>query len=79
MIHPNGKGTTFLGKANPDTLHFNCPECGKEFKWNITTKTTEIVKLAQNKGCMLLIVFILSSIFAGINCIILYIFLISNH
>ena len=42
MIHPAGGGRTYLGKENPDTLHFTCPKCGKHFTWNVATGATTL-------------------------------------
>jgi hypothetical protein len=40
MIHSEGAGSTYLGKENPDLLHFACPSCGGRFAWSVTSGVT---------------------------------------
>ena len=58
MIHSKNAGNTYLGKTNPDKLHFVCPKCKTEFIWNIDTNTTKHNVNKSNTGCLLLLFFL---------------------
>jgi hypothetical protein len=46
-------GKTYLGKENPDTLHFVCPNCRVHFVWNVGTWETAVHEdqFGKRAGC----------------------------